>query len=208
MASWSTWFRGTAPDLAEVTGAAIAAAATPTLVRVACLQRSGRSAPRIEVSSRALEPVPVRWRVALAVAAREESIEIRRHKQHDRRWVALAKVAGVEETLVWDGAHGLLEGTRSNLFVQRGDELSTPPADAGLVPGVVRAELLARAPELGLRVVERPLAATDLLRCDAMLLTGSGIGVVVVDECDGRAIGTGAGRARAARLHSALLPGG
>lgn len=196
------------PDLAEVIGPAIAAADVPTLVRVAFLARPGGGVPRVEVSSRPLPPAPARWRVALAAAPRAEPIEERRHKQLDRRWVAALAVAGVEETLVWDEERGLLEGTRSNLFVARGDELLTPPLSAGLVPGVVRAELLAGAPDLRLLVVERLLTPADLVRCDALLLTGSGVGIAVVEECDGRPIGTAAGRARAAHLHSALLPGG
>ena len=208
VASWSAWFRGTPPDLAEVTGAAIAAAAPSSLVRVAFLHRASGGAPRVEVSSRPLPPAPARWRVALAASPRVEPAEVRRHKQLDRGWVAALTVPGVEETLVWDDEQGLLEGTRSNLFVWRGDELSTPPLRAGLVPGVVRAELMGCAPDLQLLVVERLLTPADLLSCDALVLTGSGVGVVVVDECDGRPIGSAAGRAAAARLHSVLFPGG
>jgi para-aminobenzoate synthetase/4-amino-4-deoxychorismate lyase len=36
----------------------------------------------------------------------------------------------------------LTEGARSNLFVRRGDVLLTPPLEAGLLPGVLRAELI------------------------------------------------------------------
>jgi para-aminobenzoate synthetase/4-amino-4-deoxychorismate lyase len=36
----------------------------------------------------------------------------------------------------------LTEGARSNLFVRRGDMLLTPPLAAGLLPGVLRAELI------------------------------------------------------------------
>lgn len=142
--------------------------------------------------------------MAIAAAPRREPPEVRRHKQADRRWVEQLAVAGADETLAWDAAHGLLEGTRSNVFVLRGDELSTPPVGNGLVPGVVRAELIARVGALRLAVVERSLGAIDLRECDALLLTGSGMGVVVAASCDGRAAGTPAGRARAARLRAAF----
>lgn len=38
----------------------------------------------------------------------------------------------------------LTEGARSNIFIRRGGLLLTPPLAAGLLPGVLRAELLAQ----------------------------------------------------------------
>jgi len=208
-ASWPAFFAGTAPDLAEVAGAAIAAKhVAPELVRVAFAVAPRGRAPKVEVTRRPIAPPPSRWRVALAAAARGGTPESRRHKQLDRGWVDALAVAGADETLVWDDDHGLLEGTRSNLFVLVGGRLATPPVDHGLVPGVVRAELLARAKKLGFTAMERSLAAADLAACDALLLTGSGIGVVVVDECDGRPVGSSAGRAQGAARCSRLLSGG
>ena len=51
----------------------------------------------------------------------------------------------------------LTEGARSNLFVRRGDVLLTPPLEAGLLPGVLRAELIGQG-----RAQEAVLTPDDL----------------------------------------------
>jgi para-aminobenzoate synthetase/4-amino-4-deoxychorismate lyase len=52
----------------------------------------------------------------------------------------------------------LAEGSRTNIFIDRGDGvLVTPPLPAGLLPGVLRAELLA-----GGRAIESVLTLHDL----------------------------------------------
>jgi para-aminobenzoate synthetase/4-amino-4-deoxychorismate lyase len=38
----------------------------------------------------------------------------------------------------------LTEGARSNVFVRKDGALLTPPLEAGLLPGILRAELIAR----------------------------------------------------------------
>jgi para-aminobenzoate synthetase/4-amino-4-deoxychorismate lyase len=51
----------------------------------------------------------------------------------------------------------LTEGARSNLFIRRGDVLLTPPLEAGLLPGVLRAELIDKG-----RAREAVLTPADL----------------------------------------------
>ena len=51
----------------------------------------------------------------------------------------------------------LTEGSFTNIFVERDGRLLTPPIDAGLLPGVLRAELLATG-----RAIESRLTAADL----------------------------------------------
>jgi branched-subunit amino acid aminotransferase/4-amino-4-deoxychorismate lyase len=176
-------------------------------VRVA-FARKGRDAPAVSITRRPIPPVPRQFRVAVAAVPRTEAPDVRSHKQLDRSWVERALVAGVDETLLFDVEHGLLEGIRSNLFLCMGRQLVTPPVAFGLVPGVVRAEWVARAAEFGFDLVERAIGPGDLKRCDAMVLTGSGVGVVTVSECDGRAVGTVAGRERLRRVRTRLLAGG
>ncbi|MBM4015356.1 MAG: hypothetical protein FJ293_10390 [Planctomycetes bacterium] len=205
--SWRHWFRGAPPALVEIAGSAIAATrGVGGLVRIA-FARNGRE-PAIAVTRRPLPPAPRHCRVAIAATARMEPAAERSVKQLDRAWVERLAVAGVDETLVFDDEHGLLEGTRSNLFVWRGRELVTPPVASGLVPGVVRAEWIARAAEFGLTVVERAVTANDLRRCGALVLTGSGLGVVAVAECDGRPVGSASGREAVRRVRTRLLSGG
>ncbi len=67
-----------------------------------------------------------------------------RHKTTDRGFYrdALAE-GGTYEVLLTDEAGYLTEGCFSNIFVERGDKLVTPPLSRGLLPGVLRASLLA-----------------------------------------------------------------
>jgi branched-subunit amino acid aminotransferase/4-amino-4-deoxychorismate lyase len=98
-----------------------------------------------------------------------------------------------DETLLWSEADGLLEGTRSNVFVWDGSRLSTPPA-VGIVPGVVREALLDRAGRDGIAVDERPVSLCELSECRALFLSGTGLGFVRVDRLGGRQLeGTAAG---------------
>lgn len=210
--SWSSWFGGAPPDLAELAGAAIAATRGGSgLVRITCLAgRRAAKAPtaEIRVATRPLVAPPPRVRVALSPQPRLEPAAERMHKQADRRWVEVHAVRAMDETLVWDDRHGLLEGTRTNLFVLRGRELVTPAVRFGLVAGVFRAELIARAARLRFRVSEREVHAVDFVDCDALLLTGSGVGVVAVAELDGRSVGNAAGRELARRIRTQIVERG
>ena len=52
--------------------------------------------------------------------------------------------AGLDEVVFMNENGHLCEGTITNLFVQKDDELVTPPLSCGVLPGVLRADLLAQ----------------------------------------------------------------
>ncbi len=70
-----------------------------------------------------------------------------RHKTSDRGFyeagLTAARSAGAQEALFLRDDGLLTEGCFTSLFVERGDRLLTPPARLGLLPGVLRASLLA-----------------------------------------------------------------
>jgi len=67
-----------------------------------------------------------------------------RYKTTDRGFYREAlEQGGTYEVLLTDEAGYLTEGCFSNIFVERGDKLVTPPLSRGLLPGVLRASLLA-----------------------------------------------------------------
>ncbi len=84
-----------------------------------------------------------------------------RHKTTDRHFyeaaLRAAKAAGAHEALLlrYDGR--LTEGSFTNIFVARGDELVTPHAAFGLLPGVLRRSLI----ESG-RAVEGDVTMADI----------------------------------------------
>ena len=97
------------------------------------------------------------------------------HKLTDRSWLAQIESlvpAGTRPLLVAPG-DTLLETTRANVFVVRDGELSTPPLDGEILPGVMRSALLAQARRTGIPAREAPIAVDELAGADAILLTGS-----------------------------------
>ena len=81
-----------------------------------------------------------------------------RHKTSDRAFYDDARVAsGAVETIFVRSDGRLTEGSFTNIFVPRGGVLLTPPTSDGLLPGVLRAQLLADG-----RAVEASLTAADL----------------------------------------------
>lgn len=81
-----------------------------------------------------------------------------RHKTSDRSFYDAARRASGADEVVFATAEGwLTEGSRTHLFVERSGVLETPAACLGLLPGVLRAELL----ETG-RALEADLTRADL----------------------------------------------
>lgn len=81
-----------------------------------------------------------------------------RHKTSDRAFYDEARAASGAFEVVFTDKQGLLtEGSFTNIFVQRDGVLLTPKAALGLLPGVFRAELLARG-----AAVEADLTPDDL----------------------------------------------
>ena len=74
----------------------------------------------------------------------------------------------VEETLLWNEEGELTEFTTGNLVLEREGQLWTPPLDCGLLPGTLRAELLA-----GGEISERVLRSPDLEAATALWLINS-----------------------------------
>ena len=81
-----------------------------------------------------------------------------RHKTSDRGFYDDARrAAGTAEVVFTDRDGRLTEGSFTSVFVRRDGVLLTPPLARGLLPGVLRAELI----ETG-RAVERDLTTADL----------------------------------------------
>ncbi|MGE3689987.1 MAG: aminodeoxychorismate synthase component I [Novosphingobium sp.] len=69
-----------------------------------------------------------------------------RHKQSDRSMyeeaLSAAREAGAQEAIFLRDDGLVTEGSFSNLFVERGGQLLTPPLSLGLLPGVLRRSLI------------------------------------------------------------------
>jgi para-aminobenzoate synthetase/4-amino-4-deoxychorismate lyase len=81
-----------------------------------------------------------------------------RHKTSDRGFYDAARLAcGAFEVVFHDAQGRLTEGSFTNVFVERDGMLLTPPLARGLLPGVLRARLIAEG-----RAMEADLTADDL----------------------------------------------
>lgn len=105
------------------------------------------------------------------------------------RMVAAAR--GADEGLYVTAAGEVTEGTTSNVFAVVRGVLLTPPLDAGILPGVTRAMVLALARRARLRVREAPLPARGLTSADELFLTASTVEILPVVRLDGRRVGDG-----------------
>jgi 4-amino-4-deoxychorismate lyase len=93
----------------------------------------------------------------------------------------------VPEGLMCDARGRVIEGTQTNLFLWRGDELLTPLLDASGVAGVAREVLMGLARAQGIPIRETTLERDQVLAADALLLTNAVIGVWPVRELAGQA---------------------
>ena len=83
------------------------------------------------------------------------------------------------------------ECTGDNIFIVKGDRLSTPPLSAGALYGITREVVMGMAREGGMMVTEPNLTRYDLFIADECFLTGTGAELIPVVKIDGRVIGTG-----------------
>ena len=118
----------------------------------------------IETSVNVIEPiVPATcWRVLLARERFSSSNPLLRHKT-TRRSIYEEPLAqaisqyDADEVLFLNERDELCEGARCNLFIPHDDRFLTPPISSGLLPGTLRANLLAQG-----RAIEKRLTKDDL----------------------------------------------
>ncbi|ARN83506.1 aminotransferase class IV family protein [Methylocystis bryophila] len=99
-----------------------------------------------EISVEPTDPIAAEtlWRVALA-KRRFSSLEpMLRHKTTRREiYEEELSRSGADEVLFLNERDEVCEGARTNVFLERGELLLTPPLASGLLPGTLRARLLA-----------------------------------------------------------------
>lgn len=98
------------------------------------------------VTTAPLADNPVRWVIGFAQEVLESSDVWLRHKTTRREVYDRARATlpiGIDELVFANERNELCEGTITNLFVETDDDrLLTPPLSAGLLPGILREELM------------------------------------------------------------------
>ncbi|MEZ5245386.1 MAG: aminodeoxychorismate synthase component I [Acidimicrobiales bacterium] len=103
------------------------------------------------------------WVLALDTHPVSSDDEFLRHKttRRDRYEEANARFPGADDVVLWNERGEVTETTVANLVVEIDDEALTPIESSGLLPGTLRAELLANR-----RIREAVVTLDDLARAD------------------------------------------
>jgi para-aminobenzoate synthetase/4-amino-4-deoxychorismate lyase len=99
------------------------------------------------------------------------------HKWRDRRLVDELERRTGATPLIVDTGGDVLEAGAANVWIVEGGTLVTPPLDGRLLPGTVRARVLAAAASAGLEPREEPISLERLAAADEVLLSSAIRGV-------------------------------
>ncbi|MFC3570051.1 aminotransferase class IV family protein [Paracoccus simplex] len=128
-------------DAPAARAALIAPPGRPARLRLT-LDRAGR----IEVTRAPLPQSRPEWRLALAGTRLDSGdpwlrLKTTRRAHYDAARAALPE--GIEEVVFLNERGEVCDGTITTVFFDRGQGMRTPPLACGLLPGVLRAEMLA-----------------------------------------------------------------
>ncbi|GBO90035.1 aminodeoxychorismate lyase [Marinobacter salsuginis] len=143
--------------------------------------------PNLMVSASPLPPVPDPAGVAVDVSKVPLTVNpllagIKSLNRIEQVLAASDLGPSLFEVIMTDRDGNLVEGTRTNLLLRRGDCWLTPPASSLAVAGVLRQWLLERLRQRGDTVTERPVTVNDVLGpdCQGLFLLNSVLGIVPV----------------------------
>lgn len=112
--------------------------------------------------------------------------------------------SGCYEAILHRGGR-VTEGTCASLFIARGGELWTHPADHWILGGITRAIILGLTQKHGIIVRERTYTVDELLTADEVFMCGSTTHVAAVSHIDATVIGKGSAGPLTARVHRLFM---
>jgi branched-chain amino acid aminotransferase len=104
--------------------------------------------------------------------------------------LSLAKGRGASEALFANTRDELCEGTGSNVFLVRGEEVWTPPLESGCLAGVTRSLVLEICRREGMPVREEAIPFHELATAEEAFLTSTTREVQAIGEIDRRVLPT------------------
>jgi len=132
----------------------------------------------LDLAAVPLPPSPALFRFAIADDALDSGSVWLAHKTTNRAFYDGPRqkahdAYGLDELVFANERGELTEGSFTNLFVERDGRLLTPPLASGLLPGTLRAELIAEG-----KAEEQVLTLADLKAADAIWLGNSVRGLI------------------------------
>jgi branched-chain amino acid aminotransferase len=102
-----------------------------------------------------------------------------------------AKQNGLDEAVLLNDEGMVAEGSGENIFMVRGGRVSTPPLNAGILPGITRDSVMTLATDLDMTVEEHNFVRSELYLADELFFTGTAAEVTPIRQVDGRQVGDG-----------------
>ena len=87
------------------------------------------------------------------------------------------------EAILVDRNGFITEGSKSNIFMVKGNELITSPVKA-VLPGVTRGEIINIANKIGITVIEKEYSFKDIDKLDGMFISGTSPKVLPINQVD------------------------
>ena len=103
-----------------------------------------------------------------------------------------AKRAGVDDALMLDHRGFVAESSAANLFLVKGNKISTPATSSGILHGITRERIIRLCSDLGLDVSERDITLFEVLTADEAFLVGTKSEMLAIGNVNGTRIGSGA----------------
>ncbi|EFG49753.1 aminotransferase, class IV [Aerococcus viridans ATCC 11563 = CCUG 4311] len=112
----------------------------------------------------------------------DPNIKIQR-EAYQKTVLAEREKTGSYEVLLVDHEGNVTEGSRSNLFIVKGEKLYTPPAKNVLL-GIVRSKIVAICQQQQIDIIEQNIPVTELNTIDGAFISGTGNDVLPIASID------------------------
>jgi len=111
-----------------------------------------------------------------------------------------AKDKGFDEAIILNNRGLIAEGSRSNIFFIKEEELFTPSLECGCLDGITRRVIFDLAKEYKIKIYEGNFTLQDLYRADEAFLTNSLMGVMPLERIEKHRIAKGVKNFRLTRF--------
>jgi len=99
--------------------------------------------------------------------------------------------AGYDEAIMLNNKGHVAEGSAENIFVVKNGKITTPPLDADILNGITRDSAIKLLKSNKIKVIEKNIKISDLLKADEIFMTGTAAEVKSVTRVDKTKIGNG-----------------
>lgn len=118
----------------------------------------------------------------------DPSIKLQR-EEYQKAVLAERERKQVHEVLLVDENERVTEGSRTNLFLVKDNQIWTPPSKRALL-GIVRKQVLLICRDMHIEIGEKEITVSDLYEAEGLFLTGTGNDVLPISAVEGEPIPT------------------